>query len=87
MKPEMIDIDYLAPLDQARREMGPDQVLCGNLNPFACVQDGSTDDVYNALKLCHSQAGNNFIVGAGCELTRHTPHDNMRVLTEYAKTH
>ena len=35
---ELVDIDYMVPLDEARRAMGPGQVLAGNLNPVARPQ-------------------------------------------------
>jgi uroporphyrinogen-III decarboxylase len=36
---------------------------------------------------CHRQAGARYIVGAGCEIPRDTPLENVRALTAYAATH
>ena len=33
---------------------------------------------------CHRQAGRRFIVGAGCEVPRDTPIENLRALCAYA---
>lgn len=84
---EMIDLDFPCPVALGREKMGPDQVICGNINPVSVLQDGSTHDVHDAIEQCHRQAGDRFIVGAGCEITRDTPLENVRVLVDYAKSH
>jgi MtaA/CmuA family methyltransferase len=67
--------------------MGPEQVICGNINPVSVLRDASPEDVYKAVENCHKKAGDNFIVGAGCEVTRDTPIENIRVLGHYASSH
>jgi len=74
---EMVDIDSMAPLDQARREMGPQQVLAGNLDPVKMLRDGTPETITAALAECHRQAGERYIVGAGCEVPRDTPEANL----------
>lgn len=81
---EMVDLDFPCPVGMGREKMGPNQVLCGNINPVSVLQDGSVQDVHEALEQCHRQAGDKFIVGAGCEVTRDTPVENIRVLRDYA---
>ena len=39
------------------------------------------------LSDCHRQAGPRFIVGAGCEVPRDTPAENLRALCAYARSH
>jgi MtaA/CmuA family methyltransferase len=82
---EIVDLDSLAPLDQARRAMGPDQVLLGNINPVTILRDGSPDIVREAVAECHRQAGHRYIVGAGCEVPRDTPHGNLQAMCAYAR--
>ncbi len=84
---DIVDLDSLAPLDEARRQMGPDQVLLGNLNPVTVLRDGAPEDVTSVIGGCHGQAGARFIVGAGCEVPRDTPDANLRALTDYAHGH
>jgi MtaA/CmuA family methyltransferase len=84
---EMVDIDYPCPIALARENMGPQQVICGNINPVSVLQDGSAEDVFKAIENCHKEAGDKYIVGAGCEITRDTPIENLRVLTDYAISH
>jgi len=84
---EIVDLDSLAPLADGRQSMGPSQVLLGNMNPVAVLRDGTPADVTAALAECHRQAGARFIVGAGCEVPRDTPPENLRALCAYAHEH
>lgn len=84
---EIVDLDFKSPLAMGREQMGPDQVLLGNINPVAVLRDGTPETVYAAVADCHAQAGSRFIVGAGCEITRDTPLDNLRAMCDYARSH
>jgi MtaA/CmuA family methyltransferase len=84
---EIVDLDYPSPLADGRTQMGPSQVLLGNLNPVTVVRDGTPESVTAAIAECHRQAGPRFIVGAGCEIPRGTPEANLRALTNYAQAH
>jgi MtaA/CmuA family methyltransferase len=84
---EMIDLDYPSPITLAREKMGQKQVICGNINPVSVLRDLSPDEIYKAVENCHKEAGENFIVGAGCEVTRDTPIENIKVLSRYASSH
>ncbi|MCL5098143.1 MAG: uroporphyrinogen decarboxylase, partial [Candidatus Omnitrophica bacterium] len=83
---EIVDLD-LAPVSEARAKMGPDQLLLGNIHPVHVLRNGTADLVATAIKECHRQAGPRFVVGAGCEVTRDTPEENLRALVHYAHTH
>jgi len=82
---EIVDLDYLTPVAQAREKWGPRQALMGNLDPVRIVRDGTPDDILRELAECHRQAGDRFIVGAGCEVPRDTPRQNLRTLSAYAR--
>jgi len=84
---EIVDLDYLVDLATARRTMGPDQVLLGNLNPVTALRQATPGGVTAGIAACHRAAGKRFIVGAGCEVPRDTPPANVLALTEYARTH
>ena len=84
---EIVDLDSMAPLSEARQQMGSHMVLLGNLNPVAVLRNGDPAGVTAAIAECHRQAGARFIVGAGCEVTRDTPPENLRALCAYAHTH
>ncbi len=82
---DIVDIDFLAPFDKAREEMGPQQVLLGNIDPVRVLRNGTPETVTAAIAACHHQAGPRYIVSAGCEVPRDTPEANVRALTEYAR--
>jgi MtaA/CmuA family methyltransferase len=84
---EIVDLDSLAPLNEARQKMGASQVLLGNVNPVTVVRNGTPESVTSAIAECHRQAGARYIVGAGCEVPRDTPPENLRAMCEYARAH
>jgi len=82
---DIVDLDFLTPVAEARAKMGDSQVLLGNLNPVAVMRNGTPESVTSSLAECHREAGARFIVGAGCELPRDTPAQNFRAMVEYAR--
>ena len=84
---EMVDIDSMVPLDQARREMGPAAVLAGNLDPVKTLRNGTPEAITAAIAECHRQAGPRYIVAAGCEVPRDTPEANVLAADGYARSH
>ena len=84
---DIVDLDSMVPLSEARAALGPDAVLLGNIDPVAVLRNGTPESVREAIAECHRQAGARYIVGAGCEIPRDTPLENVRALTEYARGH
>ncbi|MGL4593895.1 MAG: uroporphyrinogen decarboxylase family protein [Thermoguttaceae bacterium] len=82
---DFIDIDSMVSLESARKEMGDAQVFAGNIDPVKMLRNGTPDAIYRAVAECHKQAGVNFIVGAGCEIPRDTPHENINAMLQYAR--
>jgi MtaA/CmuA family methyltransferase len=83
----IVDLDSMAPLALAREQMGPDQVLLGNLNPVMVLRNGTPALVTAAVAACHRDAGPRYIAGAGCEVPPDSPAENVRALGDYARTH
>ncbi len=86
-KCEIVDLDFLTSIAEGRAAMGAGQVLLGNLDPVRALRDGTPESVYAAVAECHAQAGPRYIVGAGCEVPRGTPVENLRAMTRYAAEH
>ena len=84
---EQVDLDWMAPLSEAREQMGPEQVLAGNIDPVRVLQNGTPASIGAALDECHQQAGGRYIVSAGCEVPRGTPAVNLQAMVEYARNH
>ena len=83
----VFDLDSMVPMDQARAEMGPGAVLAGNIDPVKVLRNGSPAEIHRALAECHRQSGPRYIVGAGCEVPRDTPHENLMAMRDYARGH
>lgn len=81
---DIVDLDSMSPLAEARAQMGPSQVLLGNLNPVAVLRNGTPESITAAIAKCHAEAGSRYIVGAGCEIPRGTPVQNVQALATYA---
>ncbi len=84
---DMMDIDYPVPMDQARTQTGPQQTLAANIDPVRELRDGSPETIAQSLEALQQQAGARWIVAAGCEVVRDTPHENVRAMVEFAQTH
>jgi len=84
---DIVDLDWMAPISEAREAMGGSQVLLGNIDPVRVLRDSDPDSVERAIGECHRAAGDRYIVGAGCEVPRGTPHDNVRAMARYAQEH
>jgi MtaA/CmuA family methyltransferase len=82
---DIVDLDFMVPIAEAREKMGPNQVLLGNLDPVRAVREGTPESIAAALAECHNQAGPQYIVGAGCEVPRGTPPANLHAFAEYAR--
>lgn len=83
---DIVDLDTKVPLAEARAKM-PRQVLLGNVATVDVMRNGSAADVLAAVSKCHHDAGDLYIIGAGCEVPRDTPADNMFALRDYARSH
>jgi MtaA/CmuA family methyltransferase len=82
---DLIDLDYFSPVGEARAQMGPAQVLSGNIDPVRALRDGTPESVRAAIAECHRQAGEAYIIAAGCEVPRDTPPANLLALARYAQ--
>ena len=82
---DFVDVDYMVPLYQARQAMGPNQVLAGNIAPVQVLRNGTPESVTEAIAECHRQAGDRYIVAAGCEVPRDTAPENVLALRDYAR--
>lgn len=83
---DLVDIDYLCDLSAARRAM-PATALLGNLEPARYLLHGTPATIERELAACHAIAGPRFVVGAGCEVPKHTPAANFEAMMKYANDH
>ena len=75
---DVIDLDWMVPIDRAREIVGPEVCLCGNFDPSAVLLQGAPDDVAAAARACLAVGGQRFILQPGCEVPPGTPEENLR---------
>jgi len=75
---EIVDLDTLVDLRAARAAMGDAQILLGNVHTVNVVKNGTVEDLRRELAKCRADAGGQWIAGAGCEVPRHSPAENVR---------
>lgn len=83
---EIVDLDFLTPMGEARAASGADQVLLGNIDPVRALRDGTPESITAALEECWQAAGPRWICGAGCEVPRGTPHENLLAMARFARS-
>jgi MtaA/CmuA family methyltransferase len=83
---DLVDIDYLADLPTAAAALQKTAIM-GNLEPARWLLRDTPDGVYRTLAQNHAVVGPRFVVGAGCEIPRGAPHDNVRAMVRYAREH
>jgi MtaA/CmuA family methyltransferase len=75
---DAIDLDWMVPVERARRIVGPDVCLCGNFDPSAVLLRGTPADVAAAARRCIAEGGRRFLLQPGCEVPPGTPEANIR---------
>jgi len=75
---DIIDVDWMVPLDQARAVVGPDITLAGNFDPSAVLLQGTPQEVADAARRNIEMGGRRFILQPGCEVPPGTREPNIR---------
>jgi MtaA/CmuA family methyltransferase len=77
---DIVDLDWHVDIDEARRILGNEVVLGGNINPVD-VQNKTADEIFAASKsLAEKYRQQKFLLAAGCEITVLTPHANLMAM-------
>jgi len=79
---DVIDVDHMVSLTQVRESLGHKVAIGGNLDPVADILRGTPDRIRAKLQRCYREAGNPFMVNAGCEIPGATPAQNLQALCE-----
>lgn len=82
---EIVDLDHMVSMADARTAMGPGQVLLGNIDPVSMLRNGTPNGITAALGVCRAACGDRYIVSAGCEVVRDTPLGNLRAMQGFAR--
>jgi MtaA/CmuA family methyltransferase len=79
---DILDVDHMVDLALVRQTVGPNVVIAGNIDPVSVVRQGTPQGIRRAIERCYAQAGNPFMVNAGCEIPPGTPVENLRAFCE-----
>ena len=79
---DVIDVDHMVSVGKCREILGPHVTIGGNLDPVADILRGAPDSIRAKIEHCYREAGNPFIVNAGCEIPSATPAENLKALCE-----
>lgn len=82
---DLIDIDWMVPLSDARHVVGSAQVLCGNANPAGPLLRGTPDEAAEEARASLRDGGQPLIIQPGCEVPPDTPHENLRAYIRAAQ--
>jgi len=78
----ILDVDHMVDLSAVRKAVGGSVTLTGNMDPVAVVRNGTPAEIREAIQHAYVQAGNPYMVNAGCEIPAGTPAANLRALCE-----
>ena len=77
---DIIDLDWQLDMAEARRVLGPDAVLMGNLDPVNAVMTSTPEEIRESLAAIYREVGNPYMAGAGCEIPPDTEPENLKAL-------
>ena len=79
---DILDLDWMAPMEKANELYGNICCINGNYDPVAVLLQGSVQDVKNAVKSCMLSGGAKHTSAAGCEVPKNTPPENLMAVYE-----
>ena len=86
IRTDVMDLDSMVSVADARTQGGEHQVLTGNIDPVRVLKEGTANAVAAAVAECFDAADRRaYIVAAGCEIPRGTPDVNVRAMVEFSE--
>jgi uroporphyrinogen-III decarboxylase len=80
---DMIDIDWMVDLREARKILGPKVCLCGNFDPVRALLQSTPGEIRAACLACIREAGPPFVLAPGCEVPPDTSVENFAVICDH----
>jgi len=78
---DILDIDWMVDISEAHRIMGPEVMICGNLDPVSVIMEGSKQLIKEKYTETECKIPrDNWIMMGGCEIPPATPVENMNCL-------
>ena len=82
---DIIDIDWMVPVDQSVQYLKTHQVLCGNPDPVAVVMKGTKETIIDMSKKCIQDGKGRLILSAGCEIAKDTDIDKLYTFCNFLR--
>lgn len=79
---DIINVDYKIDAMAAFDVVGSSVCIKGNIDPVAVLRDGTPQQVMQAANALLTLKQPRFILSAGCEVARDTPHQNLRAMVQ-----
>jgi MtaA/CmuA family methyltransferase len=74
---DIIDLDWMVPLEEAVKIHGNTCALAGNYDPVAVLLQGTPETIRQAVIDCAKAGGSRYISAAGCEVPRMISEENF----------
>jgi uroporphyrinogen decarboxylase len=85
---DVVSVDYKVSLKKAREVFSGRLAFAGNVDPVAVLQDGTAGEVRRACRRCIEDAGAlGFILMPGCDISPSTPLENIKAMTNAARSY
>ena len=79
---DVLDVDHMVDIGAVREAVGEQVAIAGNMDPVSIIRNGTPEEIRNAIANAYAEAGNPYMVNAGCEIPAGTPDENLRALCE-----
>jgi uroporphyrinogen decarboxylase len=78
---DILDIEWMVDMAETHRAMGPEVMICGNIDPVSVIMEGSKELIKEKYLETESKIPReNWIMMGGCEIPPATPVGNMNYL-------
>jgi uroporphyrinogen-III decarboxylase len=83
---DILDIDWMVDIAEAHRIMGPEVMICGNIDPVSVIMEGSKQLINEKyVETANKIPRENWIMMGGCEIPPATPVENMNYLRKLSR--
>lgn len=82
---DILDVDWMVPLDKATQLLGDRVSLSGNYDPVSILLQGTPEIVKQAVKDGIAIGSSRYISSGGCEVPKFTPEENLMAVRECLK--
>ena len=82
---DIIDVDWMVPLEKVAAIHGQKSCISGNYDPVDVLLMGNKKKIAEAVESCARIGGEKYISAAGCEVPRRTPPENLKAVDDTLK--